>query len=215
MPKILNGKGQKKTGALAAILLALSLAALACGPSGGNGARQVRGTQLEIASLTTLDSYRLRATQHIQGRDGFTTLNYTEEWVKSPPARHFVMVESTGLLYDEYFVVSDTIWMSIDDVWTEVPSLEGVEDIQDNLESILYDTSQARRVGEEPVNGIQCTVYTWSQEGFQTQLWLANQSDLPPVPIRLHWQASLQGVSTEWDYEVDQVNQPLSIKPPR
>lgn len=215
MPKTATRKSQSKTCILATILLALALSTLACGPAGGNGVRQVQGKQLEIASLTSLDSYRLRATQHVQGRDGFTTLNYSEDWVKSPPAKHFVMLESTGILYDEYIVVSDTIWMNLDDVWTEVPSLEGVEDIQANLENILHDTAQASRVGEEQVNGVQCVVYTWAQESHQTQLWLANQSNLPPVPIRLHWEVSLQGVSTEWDYEVYQVNQPLSIKPPQ
>jgi len=210
-----TGEFKKKACVLATILLALALGTLSCGPSGGDGVRQVQGKQLEIASLSNLDSYRLRATQYIRGRDGFTTLNYTEDWTKSPPARHFVMVESTGLLYDEYIVINDTIWMNLDDVWTEVPSLEGVEDIQANLESILHDTAQASRVGEELVNGIQCAVYTWAQEGYQTQLWLANQSGLPPVPIRLHWEVSLQGMSTEWEYEVYQVNQSFSIKPPQ
>ncbi len=203
----------------------------------------------EIADLGGLDSYRLHVIWRVQNEDGSEAveMTVTEEWVREPPASHqIVSISQVGTEEKpvlETITVGDTSWMKADDTWIQWRP-EGQENISGIWEDFTTDVEGWTPAGEETVNGIRCKHYTSGGDeislaipdpeeggtvvvGIQGEVWVADQSGLPPVTVRERTQIrgsfspmpvpgapSGETGSVYLEYDVTDINTPITIEPP-
>ena len=215
-------------------------------PASGEGAP-------EIVNLDTLDSYRLNLTMRGENKDGSTAYNMTmlEEWVKEPPAKHFVMSIAEGneepKPFMEMIEIDDTSWIKMGGTWIQTEAAEESAIGIGAWEGLMpeEDVENLISAGEETVNGVRCKHYTTDGEtnmtipnpeeggtievSIQGEVWVANQSDLPAIAIRWRSQAKgglfampIPGTDTSsqegtmyWEYDVTDINTPITIEPPK
>ena len=173
------------------------------------------GTAVEVASLDSLDSYRMNWSVHIQmGEGGAMVQTYTLERVRQPPAQRLLMGVEGGMLAAEYVWIGDTVWVKIGDTWMQA----GEEDAKGafaDLDNILTPEDDMVLVGEETVNGIRCQRYLYDfGEMMHKELCVAAQDDLPPVVIQGLFRMKVGEMTTEVQGQVYDINQPITIEPP-
>jgi hypothetical protein len=168
------------------------------------------GGPAEVASLDDLDSYRLDWSVQVQmSAGGGVTMNYTLEWVREPPSGHLV----TGL--GEYIWIDDTFWVKVGDTWMQ-GSQEEAENAFDQLGDIMEPDSDMVLAGEETVNGVHCQHYVYDLgDTMHKEIWVADQSDLPPVVIRGMFRMETSQMVTEAEGNVYDINTPITIEPPK
>lgn len=193
-------------------VLILALVTMSCGlPSGLTGGDETEppaggsDDTLAIASLEELNSYRLNIVWRGESEDGSEgfTLRILQEWVKEPPAQHFVMTgqepgqEPVPMM--EYIVIGDQAWIGMGGTWMET-DVEQAEGMAQTWGAFMGDEEGWERVGPETVNDVRCQHYasgdmttvsvpdpdeggtvTMSVKG---ESWVADEGDLPPVVIR-------------------------------
>jgi hypothetical protein len=172
-----------------------------------------KATPIEhIATLDTLDSYRLRLMSRVQdeGAPEPFEMIMTMEWVREPPASRTVMSDSDGNVMMEMITIGDITWMKMGDTWMQMPPEQAEPEQEFDAEDILADLdmeTDMTLVGEETVNGVHCKHYTVDTEfsiplprpegadelpglaeritgHVQGEVWVADQRGLPPVTIR-------------------------------
>jgi hypothetical protein len=176
------------------------------------------GDTIETASLDSLDSldsYRLDWSVQVQmSAGGGMNMSYTMEWVREPPASHLVM-SLGGSPFGEYTWIGDTIWAKTGDTWIQATE-EDAEDAFDQLEEVTTPDSDMVLVGEETVNGVHCKHYVYDLgDMMHKEIWVADQSDLPPVVIRGMFRMETTQMVTEAEGNVYDINTPITIEPPK
>ena len=171
---------------------------------------------VEVVSLDSLESYRLDWSVQIEmAAGGGMEQTYTLEWVKEPPSRHLIMGSEGGMLVGEYIMIGDAIWAKLGDTWMQATE-EDTEDAFEQLDNIVTPESDMVLVGEETVNGIHCKHYVYDLgEMMHKELWVADQSDLPPVVIRGLARLEVGQMVTEVEGDVYDINTPITIEPPK
>ena len=131
------------------------------------------------------------------------------ERVREPPSWHLV----TG--FGEYVRIGDTFWVKAGDTWMQATA-EDTEDAFDQLGDIMEPDSDMVLVGEETVNGVHCKHYVYDfEELMHKEIWVADQSDLPPVVIRGMFRMETSQMVTEAEGNVYDINTPITIEPPK
>jgi hypothetical protein len=176
------------------------------------------------------------------------------EWVKEPLAIHQVISilgpGSSGVsakMQMEIIQIGNTIWTKIGGEWikaeySQIPTQKA------NWEGIERSFRDLHPVGEEKANGIKCIHYTVDEDLLKVtgssgqnvtthakgDLWIANQSDLPPVAIRMRIEMSTSGMFSlmptstfvptprvleqqlvyQVEYDIIDINIPIVIEPP-
>jgi len=168
------------------------------------------GVSVEVASLDSLDSYRLDWSVQVQmSAGGGVKLSYTMEWVREPPSGRLV----TGL--GEYVWIGDTFWVKAGDTWMQ-GTKEETEDAFGQLEDIMEPDSDMVLAGEETVNGVHCQHYVYDLgDTMHKEIWVADQSDLPPVVIRGMFRMETTQMFTEAEGNVYDINTPITIESPK
>ncbi|MCK4472927.1 MAG: hypothetical protein KAW49_14190, partial [Anaerolineae bacterium] len=187
-------------------------------PSSGEQATPLAeqpGASVEVASLDDLDSYRLDWSVQMQmSAGGEMQMSYTMEWVQEPPARHLVMSIGGGP-FGEYIWIGDTVWVKTGDTWMQATE-EDAADAFDQLGDVMTPDSDMVLVGEETVNGVHCKHYVHDfGDMMHKEIWVANQSDLPPIPIRGMFRMKTTQMVTEAEGNVYDINTPITIEPPK
>lgn len=192
-----------------------------------------------LEALKGLQSYRYTALFKFEGEEqGEVTagsIRLQGAYV-APDKEHVTWTDlSTG---EEFEVVriSDTIWVKAGGMWQEMatqmaaPLLQplrifGPVNAWDDFYKGLPDTSNL--VGEEEVNGIPARHFTSSYKGWgaafggtiaeaEGDVWIATEG----FPVKYNFKASGTSPegdrgSVEWSMELRDVNQPISIEPPK
>jgi len=182
-------------------------------PSGGQPSESI-----EVADLDSLDSYRLEmSVQTKMSTGGGMTTGFTMEWVREPPARHLVMGLGESPL-GEYIWIDDTVWVKLGDNWVEGTE-EDAADALDNVGDVMTPEEDMVLVGEETVNDVRCNHYVYdfevASQKMHKEVWVANQSDLPPVVIRGLFRMETTQMTIESEANVYDINTPITIEPPQ
>ncbi len=173
------------------------------------------GASVEVASLDDLDSYRLDWSVQMQmSAGGGMKMSYTMEWVREPPARHLVMSIGGGP-FGEYTWIGDTVWAKIGDTWMQATEAD-TADAFDQLGEVMTPDSDMVLAGEETVNGVHCKHYVYDfGDMMHKEIWVADQSDLPPIVIRGMFRMETTQMVTEAEGNVYDINTPITIEPPK
>ena len=169
------------------------------------------GASVEVASLNDLDSYRLDwSVQTEMPATGIAMkMSYTMEWVREPPSWHLV----TGL--GEYIGIGDTAWVKVGDTWMQATK-EDAAGALDQLGEFMEPDSDMVLVGEETVNGVRCKHYVYDfGDMMHKEIWVADQTGLPPVVIRGMFRMETTQMVTEAEGNVYDINTPITIEPPK
>jgi len=198
------------------------------------------GPASQFAKPDLLDSYRARMKMGTQKKNGSKSgeMNWTMEWVKEPTSRHIVMGGDMQVI-----TIKDTTWVKVGGKWMQQTAAQ--RNTSQTPDSLLpQEDITVKQVGEETVNGVHCKRYTISgkvnftipaMQGqperktsvpVQGEVWVADQSGLPEVPIRqrMEMEASLMGLftgapptegeKTYFEAELYDINTPITIQPP-
>ena len=169
------------------------------------------GASVEVASLDSLDSYRLdwSVQTEMPATDTTMKIGYAMEWVREPPSVH--LTTSLG----EYIWIGDTFWVKAGDTWMQ-GTKDAAEDTFDQLGDVMTPDSDMVLVGEETVNGVHCKHYIYDfGDMMHKEIWVANQSDLPPIAIRGMFRMETTQMVTEAEGNVYDINTPITIEPPK
>jgi len=197
-----------------------------------------------IADLDKLNSYRSRTIVRVETQDGKKVheMTFTIEQVREPPAMHMVMTTSDEGVGMEFIIIGEKAWMNVGGNWMETSSDQTPADMTEGLSPYTLDVSDMKRVGKEKVNGVHCIHYVTEDEEttipdpegggtvkvkIKAEVWIADESGLPPVVIRETWRAEggifpVPGVGstdketaiTTFERDVYDINKPIAIKPP-
>jgi hypothetical protein len=199
------------------------------------------------AGLGDLNSYKasfgmtFESTQNNQPVT--STLSFTEEFVKDPPAKRTVVTglgamfggstatpapdQSSGAI--ESIEVGGKQYSKMGDICTQVTAESGPRaSTMMDPNSVIGGVRGARRVGNESVNGVPTVHYKVDVTGLESLGYLNGDGDVWVAEpgnyvVKYIFQATGKdkffGSSTtegtiKWDYEVTEVNQPISIQPP-
>jgi hypothetical protein len=189
-------------------------------------------------ALATLESYRYTTRIKHEGTDGdeidVGSIEIIGEYT-SPDREHVTWTDlATGEGF-EIIRIGDTAWIHEDEEWIEVPQM-AVESIMQVVflfapvyawEGMAGELETGSNfVGKEVVNGVSALHYSsdyagW-EESFQGDLqeargeiWIAEEG----FPVRTIFTASSidedgNKGSIEWQMDLTDVNQPISIEPP-
>ncbi len=207
-----------------------------------------------IAIWNDLNSYQLQLTMRFGTDGGAKSMQWkvTYEWVKEPEAAHMVLaIDGTGMptemaaLKVESIQIGTTTWTRLGEAW-EKSTTEAAPDMQSSWADVEELFRDLKPVGEETINGIQCKHYVVdeniggssglgsAQVQAQGDVWIAAQSDLPPVPVRVRIKlnaadlfsmlpsgivpAQPSATKTDLTYEIEldvtNINRPITIRPP-
>jgi len=169
------------------------------------------GASVEVASLDSLDSYRLdwSVQTEMPATDTVMKIGYEMEWVREPPSVH--LTTSLG----EYIWIGDTFWVKAGNTWMQ-GTKDAAGDTFDQLGDIMTPDSDMVLVGEETVNGVHCKHYVYDfGDMMHKEIWVADQSDLPPVVIRGMFRMETAQMVTEAEGNVYDINTPITIEPPK
>jgi len=172
------------------------------------------GEAVEVASLDDLDSYRLELKM---STGGAMTTGITIEYVREPPARRLLWgMGETPMA--EYIWSGDTVWVKVAGTWVQGTEEDAAEHL-DNTADVMTPEEDMVLAGEETVNGVSCKHYVYDLEmatqSMHKEVWVANQSDLPPVVIRGLFRMKTGQVTIESEANVTDINTPITIEPPQ
>lgn len=178
---------------------------------------------LQVADLQNLNSYRLSMTSRVQSSGApVVEVVLTEEWVREPPARRLAVSLGAGMPEMEYIVIGNSAWMNLGGNWMTIPESE-VEDLNEDLSSLMTPDPGMALVGEETVNGIHCKHYIQDVEtdsqSVHHEMWVANQDGFPEVAIRAIYRLEMNmgemTTVTEGEVNVTDINTLITIEPPQ
>ena len=93
---------------------------------------------------------------------------------------------------------------------------EETEDTFDQLGDIMGPDSDMVLGDEEMVNGVHCKHYVYDfGDTMHKEIWVADQSDLPPVVIRGMFRMETSQMVTAAEGNVYDINTPITIEPPK
>lgn len=176
----------------------------------------------------TLQSYRLRATWSVVPKPGSTEVasDATMEiaHTSDPLAEQFSMMSGDEPGFST-IRIGDTMWFQADDQWIEVSS----DDMASSMEETLFSLNQATAglggdaelVGSEEVNGIAARHYSFDETlpgmnlgiygKIKGDVWVAEDGD---YTVKYVYSAENDDATYQWDWEVFDINEPLTIEPP-
>jgi predicted small lipoprotein YifL len=199
------------------------------------------------AGLGSLDSYKASFSMTFEGQENgqpkSSTLSFTEEFVKDPPAKRTVITgfgamlgggtetpasdQSSGI---ESIEVGGKQYSKMGEICSQVTAESGPQaNTMLDPDSIIGGVRGARRVGNETVNGVPAVHYKLDVSGLETLGYLNGDGDVWVAEpgnfvVKYTFQATgsdkfFGGSSTtegtiKWVYEVTDVNQPINIQPP-
>jgi hypothetical protein len=196
------------------------------------------------AGLGGLNSYRASFSMTFEGKeDGqpkSSTMAFTEEFVKDPPAKRTSVTgfgamlggtptsePSSGAI--ESIEVGGKQYSKIGDICSQVTADSGPQaNTMMDPNSIIGGVRGAQRVGNETVNGVPTVHYKLDVTGLETLGYLNGDGDVWVAEpgnyvVKYTFQATgkdkfFGSSGTEgtikWVYEVRDVNQPINIQPP-
>jgi hypothetical protein len=206
---------------------------------------------LELSSVTAglgeLNSYKAAFTMTFEGKENgqpkSSTLAFTEEFVKDPPAKRTVITglgamfggdtgtptpeQSSGI---ESIEVGGKQYSKMGDICSQITAESGPQaNTMMDPNSIIGGVRGAQRVGNETINGVPTVHYKLDVSSLQTLGYLNGNGDVWVAEpgnyvVKYTYQATgsdkLLGGSSDsegtikWDYEVSDVNQPITIQAP-
>jgi hypothetical protein len=143
----------------------------------------------------------------------------------------------------ELIWIEDTAWLKMMGQWNEqkpVPEVDNLLPMYTGLlgpdELALYRSvaTEVTLVSEETINGVRCKHYSYRYEKatplaiVEGEVWVADQADLPPIPVRETLKQTVQppsqpsttppaveGGSIRFiEREIYDINAPINIEPP-
>lgn len=169
---------------------------------------------IEVASLDSLDSYRLDwSIQMTVTNSSAMEMGYTLEWVREPPAGHLIMGTAESPMI-EYVWVGDAFWTKVGGTWVQSTE-EETADAFSQMEDAMTPEGDMVLVGEETVSGIRCKHYVHDFTMIHKEIWVADQSDLPPVVIQGRARMESGQMTTNVEALVYDINTPITIEPPQ
>jgi hypothetical protein len=204
--------------------------------------------QLTVATWGELSSFQLEWSWIQIGQDGAELARYTiiQRYDETRDASHIIVSTPDEGVFMETIVIGDQGWISVagTDVWIEMEVETGIEvvDLHD-WGGFWAEAEALEYTGEENINGVDCDHYVLRERGnfhltnpkdstmlgyvIEGEVWIADQSDLPPVDVRGRMKVKEgffpfpSGDDTEvddfqmyWEYNLTNINQPVSIVPP-
>jgi hypothetical protein len=199
------------------------------------------------AGLTDLDSYKASFTMTFEGKENgqpkSSSLSFSEEFVKEPPAKRTVITGFGAMLGGasetpapdqdsgiESIEVGGKMYSKMGDICSQVTAESGPQaNTMMDPNSIIGGVRGAQRVGSETINGVPTVHYKLDASGLEMMgyfngdgdVWVAESGD---YVVKYTFQATgsdkFFGGSSDsegtikWDYEVSDVNQPIVIQPP-
>ena len=202
------------------------------------------------SGLEALNSYETQFTMTFEGKDDAgqpksSTMSFTEEYVKNPPAKRTTINGFGAMLGGTASVtgttgsdanVMQTIevggkeYLQMGTMCTQSTSKEGPKaNAQFNPSDMMGGLHGAQLIGTETVNGVPTSHYKSDVKGMdalgylnaQGEFWIAQPGDFV---VKYLFEATgkdqfLGNATTEgtvkWVYEVTNVNQPIDIQPPK
>jgi hypothetical protein len=176
------------------------------------------GEAVEVADLDSLDSFRLElSVQTKMSTGGTMKTGVSLEWVREPPARRIVWGMGDTPM-GEYIWIGDKVWAKMGDNWVQSSAEEAAEHL-DDMTDVMTPEDDMALAGEETVNGVNCKHYVYDLEmpkqNMHKEVWVANQSDLPPVVIKGLFSLETSQMTIESEANVTDINTPISIKAPQ
>jgi hypothetical protein len=193
------------------------------------------------AGLNDLNSYKAAFTMTFEGKengqDKTSTLAFTEEFVKEPPAKRTVITGFGSMMGGsgdsgaiESIEVGGKQYSQMGDICTQVTADSGpTANTMMDPNSIIGGVRGAQKVGNETINGIPTAHYKLDVTGLETLGYLNGDGDVWVAEpgnyvVKYVFQATgtdkfFGGTSNsegtiKWDYEVSDVNQPINIQAP-
>ena len=185
----------------------------------------------DFGDIGTLASYRMQliTRTEVNGAPYTTTLEMEVVNDPAPRAVHTVMSGITGSERDvETITIGPTIWVKAeDDMWMQL-SVDEYDDTDQEYNDVAdyLDFSDMSPTGEETVNGVHCQRYT-IRSGITTggsslnvsgDVWIADESDLPPIIIKQisSWTLGSDEGSLVSEYEINitDINEPITVTAP-
>jgi hypothetical protein len=177
------------------------------------------------------------------GQPKTSTLAFTEEFVKDPAAKRTVITGLGGMLGGdtgtpapgqsmgiESIEVGGKMYSKMGDICSQVTADSGPQaNTMMDPNSIIGDVRGAQRVGNETVNGIPTVHYKLDVSSLQTlgylngngDVWVAESGNYVVKYVfqatgsdKLFGGSSTSEGAIKWDYEVSDVNQPITIQAP-
>jgi hypothetical protein len=222
----------------------------------------------EILPLESLDSYRLQGKVTMGTESDITSFTwvFTKEWVKASLAQHLIMsIQDMALPTDteaseqfpamimETIVIDKTAWMKIENDWTRIDYQQSINQ-QSDIPSPISNWQSLKFVGDEIVHGTPCIHYAVDEDTLRVSgadnyqdmtmhmlgdIWVANQTSLPSVILRMKIQMQISGFFSSqiwatsdplmqvtpqvleneemvywYEYDVTDVNTSIVIEPP-
>lgn len=220
----------------------------------------------KFAALETLDSYRLQARLSFGNEatsQSFAILA-TQEWVKSPLSQHIIismedlsgqatpegMPDLEAMMQMETIVISNTAWFKTGGEWTRMDFQQAQYQSINSLQGLEAYFHALKPAGEEVINDFHCQHYTIDEDTMkasipnrgnltmraQGEIWVVDQSNLPPVIVRMRLQMRMEGsffpvpipsvvpsseatqqedITYQLEYDVTEINVPIVITPPQ
>ena len=186
-------------------------------PTSGIAEATTNNPDIEIITLDSLDSFRLEWTVlMIMGEDeSGMELSNLVEWVREPFAVR-VDLGMGGQTMGQFIILDDQAWVQMGGQWMDTT----IEDVTSNYENIV-DTMQLHNdaifIGEEVVDNINCLHYIYDDSlgMIHQEWWVANESDLPNIVIKTLYQMNTDGMVTETNGRLFDINTPINIEPPQ
>ena len=186
-------------------------------PEGGAG-------PVEMTGLDNLHSYRGEWTTKVQlGAESGMAMRYRLEWTKEPSAQH-VWVDTGMAPFAESIWIEDEVWVKMGDQWVKSENEEAKQAFEDFHSAFDVDEDMIL-VGEETVNGVRCKHYVDDFVGpnqavkMHREVWVADQGDLPQVPVRaifrMENKSAQDTMITEIEANLHDINTPIEIKAPQ
>jgi hypothetical protein len=204
--------------------------------------------EMAFASWEELESFHLVWSWVLVAEDGAEVARYSiiQKYDGPSEASHIIVSTPEEGVFIETIVIGGQGWMSVagTDVWLEMEIETGIEAVDLHTWGGFWaDAETLEYVGEEQMNGVNCDHYVLAERGnfylsnpedgtmlgyvTEGEVWIANQSDLPPVDVRgrmmvregfFPFPSGDDSESGElemfWEYDLTNINQPVGIAAP-
>lgn len=206
-------------------------------PTEDTGSGELLGEPLDLGSInvdpeelssSALQSYRLRVEWTVEPKpesdEGASSMTMDIVHTSDPLAEQFSVTGDDGSTF-AMIRIGDKLWLQSGDQWIEMSS----DDMASSMDDFLFDLGQAtaglsgdaRLVGSEEVNGIATRHYSFDETvpgialgmfgKIKGDVWVAEEGD---YAVRYVYSAEDDKATYRWDWEVYDVNAPITIEPP-
>lgn len=205
-------------------------------------------TDLALASWGELESFHLVWSWVLVNEDGEEIERYSvmQKYDGASEASHIIVSTPDEGVFLETIVIGDQGWLSVagTDVWMEMGVELGIEAVDlHNWGGFWAEAEELEFIGEENIEGVNCDHYVLTERGnfyltnpedstmlgyvTEGEVWIANQSDLPPVDVRGRMKvregffpfpsgddAEVSKLEMYWEYDLTNINQSVNIATP-